>query len=62
MIKRLVQYFEDDVRGTVKFIDVRAQHHAIKARAAHIKLSEKIPRTEAKLLRQLIADDINERL
>lgn len=61
MIKRLVQYFDDDLLGAVRFIDRYAYRNTRKAQAKHIRLDKVIPECERKRLRQEIAADINQR-
>ena len=55
----LIQYYEDDILGSIRFIDKYANRPEWRAKPSHIKLNKTVPKLERKQLRQAIADDIN---
>lgn len=56
----LIQYYEDDLLGPVRFIDRYANRSGWKAKPDHIRLHKDVPVSERDKLRRDIADSINE--
>ena len=55
----LIQYYEDDLLGSIRFVDKYANHHGLKAQPSHIRLDKAIPESERSQIRRAIADSIN---